>query len=181
SRLDAGLTVSKENEALTINGVTFDFSRLAEGSTLPADAVGSGFVIAPVERISGRLVLTLMLPHAADASESVRFPVDIHDAADGPVHLPGLDIDPAQPIATNGVIDWSQVVTLPPNRLSKASGDICLINRNGSKPLSSGTTSAVGAKTYASMTCSSTSGRPRSRRSSCKRTANAAKPTYSPG
>ncbi|MEE1868480.1 tail fiber assembly protein, partial [Pseudomonas auratipiscis] len=111
SRLDAGLTVSKENEALTINGVTFDFSRLAEGSTLPADSVGSGFVIAPVERMSGRLVLTLMLPHAADASESVRFPVDIHDAADGPVHLPGLDIDPAQPIATNGVIDWSQVVT----------------------------------------------------------------------
>ncbi|MDD1977108.1 tail fiber assembly protein [Pseudomonas putida] len=52
-----------------------------------------------------------MLPHAADAPELARFPVDIFNPADGPVHLPGLDVGSAQQPVVNGVIDWSQVVT----------------------------------------------------------------------
>ncbi|NBK38127.1 hypothetical protein EON09_06235 [Pseudomonas soli] len=56
------------------------------------------------------MIVTLRLPHAADATESARFPVDIVDPAEGPVQLPGQDVRDAEPAAT-GVIDWSQVIT----------------------------------------------------------------------
>ncbi|CAI3796862.1 hypothetical protein GLGCALEP_01659 [Pseudomonas sp. MM221] len=108
-RSDIRLSVVKAGDLLEVNGVALDFSRLADGSTLPAEAVGCNFVISPVERINGALVLTLMLPHDADAPEGARFPVDLYPA-DGPVQLPGLDLGERLP-ATPGVIDWSQVVT----------------------------------------------------------------------
>ncbi|QYX55121.1 tail fiber assembly protein [Pseudomonas sp. S07E 245] len=50
-----------------------------------------------------------MLPHAADAPQAARFPVDLYPA-DGQVQLPGLDLGESL-AATAGVIDWSQVVT----------------------------------------------------------------------
>ena len=109
SRSDAHLSVVKAGDLLEVNGVALDFSRLADGSTLPAEAVGCNFVIAPVERINGALVLTLMLPHDADAPEGARFPVDLYPA-DGQVQLPGLDLGERLD-ATPGVIDWSQVIT----------------------------------------------------------------------
>ncbi|WP_286918661.1 tail fiber assembly protein [Pseudomonas sp. UBA6753] len=108
-RSDIHLSVVKAGDLLEVNGIALDFSRLADGSTLPAEAVGCDFVIAPVERIDGALVLTLMLPHDADAPEGARFPVDLYPA-DGQVQLPGLDLG-ERLAATPGVIDWSQVVT----------------------------------------------------------------------
>jgi len=110
-RSGAELRVTKAGDALIINGVALDFSRLEEGSTLAAEAIGSGWVARPVERINGDLVVTLVLPHAADAPELARFPVDIVNPVDGPVHLPGLEAGSAQQPAVNGVIDWSQVIT----------------------------------------------------------------------
>ncbi|AVD85508.1 hypothetical protein C4Q28_11380 [Pseudomonas sp. SWI6] len=50
-----------------------------------------------------------MLPHAADAPQAARFPVDLYPV-DGQVQLPGLDLADRQ-AATAGVIDWSQVIT----------------------------------------------------------------------
>ncbi|MND58156.1 Caudovirales tail fiber assembly protein [compost metagenome] len=108
-RSDAHLSVAKAGDILEVNGVALDFSRLAEGATLPAEAVGCEFVIAPVERINGDLVLTLMLPHDADAPQGARFPVDLYPA-DGQVQLPGLELGDRLS-ATAGVIDWSQVIT----------------------------------------------------------------------
>ncbi|BBH46889.1 tail fiber assembly protein [Pseudomonas sp. KU43P] len=108
-RSDLQLAVFKAGEVMEINGVALDFSRLADGATLPSEAVGCEFVIAPVERVNGDLVLTLMLPHAADAPQAARFPVDIYPA-DGQVQLPGLELGDRL-AATSGVIDWSQVVT----------------------------------------------------------------------
>lgn len=109
-RSDLSLTVVRAGDRLDINGVSLDFSRLADGSTLPAEAVSSSFIVAPVERVNGDLVVTLMLPHDADAPESARFPIDIHDPADGPVRLPGLEPgDTVEVVA--GVIDWSQEIT----------------------------------------------------------------------
>jgi len=108
-RSDIHLSVAKTGDILEVNGVALDFSRLADGATLPAEAVGCNFVIAPVERINGDLVLTLMLPHDADAPQGARFPVDIYPA-DGQVQLPGLDLGERLP-ANPGVIDWSQVIT----------------------------------------------------------------------
>ena len=90
-RSDVSLSVSKSGDTLEVNGVALDFSRLADGATLPAEAIGCEFVIAPVERINGDLVLTLMLPHVADAPQAARFPVDLYPA-DGQVQLPGLDL-----------------------------------------------------------------------------------------
>ncbi|WP_218571419.1 hypothetical protein [Pseudomonas sp. DG56-2] len=65
-----------------------------------------------MERIKGKLNLMLALPHAADAPGFARFPVDIHSPVDGPVQLPGLDLATEQQPAVNGIIDWSQVITL---------------------------------------------------------------------
>jgi len=110
-RTDAELAVLKAGDALIINGVALDFSRLEDGSTLCVEAVGSEWVAQPVSRTNGDLVITLVLPHAADAPEFARFPVDIINPADGPVRLPGIELAPAQPAAIAGVIDWSQVVT----------------------------------------------------------------------
>ncbi|MFG0541711.1 tail fiber assembly protein [Pseudomonas sp. YQ_5] len=108
-RSDVSLSVSKSGDTLEVNGVALDFSRLPDGATLPAEAVGCEFVIAPVQRINGGLVLTLMLPHAADAAQGARFPVDLYPA-DGQVQLPGLELGNHLD-ATPGVIDWSQVIT----------------------------------------------------------------------
>ena len=108
-RSDIHLSVAKTGDILEVNGVALDFSRLADGATLPAEAVGCNFVVAPVERINGDLVLTLMLPHDADAPQGARFPVDLYPA-DGQVQLPGLELGERLP-ANPGVIDWSQVIT----------------------------------------------------------------------
>ncbi|MGN7901489.1 tail fiber assembly protein [Pseudomonas sp. 22373] len=109
-RSDVSLSVSKSGDTLEVNGVALDFSRLPDGATLPAESVGCNFVISPVERINGDLVLTLMLPHAADAPQGARFPVDLYPA-DGQVQLPGLELG-ERLAATPGVIDWSQVITV---------------------------------------------------------------------
>lgn len=109
-RSDIHLSVAKTGDILEVNGVALDFSRLADGATLPAEAVGCNFVVAPVERINGDLVLTLMLPHDGDAPQGARFPVDLYPA-DGQVQLPGLEL--GERLAANPcVIDWSQVITV---------------------------------------------------------------------
>lgn len=108
-RSDVSLSVVKSGDTLEVNGIALDFSRLPDGATLPAEAVGCEFVVAPAERINGDLVLTLMLPHAADAPQAARFPVDLYPA-DGQVQLPGLDLG-ERLAATVGVIDWSQIIT----------------------------------------------------------------------
>lgn len=110
-RSDAELTVTKAGDVLTINGVMLDFSRLEDGSTLPGEAIGTEWIIQAVERINGKLNFLLALPHAADAPDFARFPLDIHSPADGPVQLPGVDLAADQQPAVNGIIDWSQVVT----------------------------------------------------------------------
>lgn len=107
-RSDLSLVVTKSGDTLVINGKAYDLGRLSDGATLPVEAIGDGFLIAPVERIDGSLVVTLMLPHGADAPEEARFPVDIVNPADGPVLLPGLEVAEQQFVA--GVIDWSQMV-----------------------------------------------------------------------
>lgn len=87
-RGDAELSVVKLGDALTINGEVFDFSQLLEGQVLPFGAVDSEFVAGDVVRQDGQLVIPLLAPHGAEASEAARFPADLTDPADGPVELP---------------------------------------------------------------------------------------------
>lgn len=82
------LTVSKQADTLTVNGVEYDFSAVPEGATLPADAIYSDLFSGPVERINGELVLTLTLPHGPNPSEAVAFPEPITSVEDGTVELP---------------------------------------------------------------------------------------------
>jgi hypothetical protein len=109
-RDDAPLAVSRLGDMLTVNNIALDFAQLPDGATLPAEAISSDNVLDPVERIGGKLFVTLRLPHSADAPESVRFPSDIVDPPAGQVLLPGQDLHPLEPAAA-GVIDWDQVIT----------------------------------------------------------------------
>lgn len=108
---DQLLTVYKQGDSLTIDGRTLDFSTLAEGATLPAEALGCPWITAPVERINGRLVLTLTLPHGHDAPYEVRFPQDVFFEENGKVPLPTPDPEIYAPAQGFAAIDWSQVVT----------------------------------------------------------------------
>ncbi|WP_305883414.1 tail fiber assembly protein [Pseudomonas asiatica] len=110
-RSDALLSVIKAGDALVINGVSFDFSRLKDGDTLPVTAISSEWITQDVMRNGAVIEFTLLMPHAADAPESARFPADIVNPADGVIRLPGLESEPSQPPIMAGVIDWSQVVT----------------------------------------------------------------------
>ena len=87
-RRDDTLTVTKQGDTLTINGIAYDFSQLPDGGTLPGDAVDCEYVIGSVNRVNGELELTLLLPHGPNASEAARFPEPIIDPADGEVELP---------------------------------------------------------------------------------------------
>ncbi|MDD2019049.1 tail fiber assembly protein [Pseudomonas putida] len=110
-RADVELTVFKQGDSLTLNGLTLDFSPLPEGASLPATATGCEWVVGDVVRINGQLIITLSLPHGPDASEAARFPADIVEPANGRVALP---IPGAlQPSLSQGyaAIDWGQIVT----------------------------------------------------------------------
>lgn len=87
-RSDDTLTVSKAGDALTINGVEFDFSQVPDGGLLPRDAVDCDWIVSDVERVNGELVLTLLLPHSANATEARRFPEPLVDVPDGEVVFP---------------------------------------------------------------------------------------------
>lgn len=87
-RWDAELSVSKAGDALTINGKIFDFSPLQDGQSLPYEAVDCEFVVGTITRQDGTLIVSLLAPHAADASEAARFPADIVNPPDGLVELP---------------------------------------------------------------------------------------------
>lgn len=87
-RSDESLSVSRSGDIVTVNGVPFDFSQLPEGAELPATAISSDWFTCSVERINGAVHLTLKLPHAANPSQEVAFPVQIDVTKDGIVELP---------------------------------------------------------------------------------------------
>jgi hypothetical protein len=89
------LTVIKEGDKLTINGVDYDFSEMPNGSTLPlfdtetkTKNVDCEWICSDVSRIDNELVLTLILPHGANASESACFPQPLNNPPDGLLELP---------------------------------------------------------------------------------------------
>lgn len=86
-RTDA-LVVSKSGDALIVNGVTYDFTQLTEGSTLPAEAIECEYIVGEVKREDGEIELTLLLPITADASEAAKYPEPVTMTTDGEVALP---------------------------------------------------------------------------------------------
>lgn len=66
-RSDSMLSVTKAGDALVVNGVSFDFSRLKDGETLPAKAISSDWITQDVARGGADIEITLIMPHAVDA------------------------------------------------------------------------------------------------------------------
>lgn len=84
------MSISVDGDTIIINGEAFDFSPVPDGATLPREAVNCDWLVSDVERISGSITLTLILPHGANAPHETLFPEPI-DASDGPVTLPPYD------------------------------------------------------------------------------------------
>lgn len=93
ARRDTPLTLSRQGDALTINGEVFDFAPLPEGATLPREAIASDWFAGPVERVGGALRLSLVLPHGANAPQETLFPAPLTLTGDGPVTLPHYEMD----------------------------------------------------------------------------------------
>lgn len=87
-RRNDALTVTKAGDMLTINGEPFDFSDLPDGATIPAGEVPSEWIVGPVDRVSGELRLTLILPHGPNPEPWQSFPESIVSPADGELDLP---------------------------------------------------------------------------------------------
>lgn len=87
-RRDDTLSVIVSGDILVLNGEVLDFGPLPEGGTLPSDAVGCEWLLGDVHRTDGQIELTMILPHAADASEAARFPEPLNITENGPVELP---------------------------------------------------------------------------------------------
>lgn len=95
-RSDAELTLHRAGNVLTIGGVPHDFSALPEGAVLPRAEAGCPWLASDIRRQGGRLHLTLLLPHAAEAPPETLFPAPLTDPADGPVPLPPHGLAPPQ-------------------------------------------------------------------------------------
>lgn len=91
ARRDEQLVLSRAGDVLTVNGEAFDFSPLADGATLPAEAIASDWFSGPVERIDGVLHVVLTLPHGVNAPEETRFPAPVTLTTDGPVAVPAYE------------------------------------------------------------------------------------------
>jgi len=121
-RRDDTLVAFKSGDKLNLNYEEFDFSKLSDGDTLPSNAIGSSWFFGNVERRSGELELTLLLPNPVNYSPAQAFPVSLVNVPDGQVVFPRSLPDengvyeelvkfiPVHP-ARLGVIDWSQLVT----------------------------------------------------------------------
>ena len=93
-RQDDELYLSKAGDILSINGESFDFSSLPDGAMIPAGTVPCKWIVGPVERVSGVIHLTIMLPHGPNAPASVLFPSPITNPSDGEIPLRAvLEVD----------------------------------------------------------------------------------------
>lgn len=104
-RADGALSLSVSGDALTVNGLRFDFTQLQEGDRIHAP---SAAFASDVTRHGGALQVALFLPHGEDAPEDVRFPEPV-TLSDGPCTAPGLVDHDGEVI--DAVIDWAQVIT----------------------------------------------------------------------
>lgn len=87
-RRDDSLEVVRAGAALIINGISFDFSQMNDGDTLPAAAITSQWFVGQVDNVGGELELTLILPLPENYSQAQAFPEPITVTGDGPVALP---------------------------------------------------------------------------------------------
>lgn len=87
-RRDDTLTLEKSSgDRLRINGELFNFNTLSDGDVIPAGAVPCDWIVGPVEKVSGEVRLTLVLPHGPNPTHAQAFPSSITVTEDGPVNV----------------------------------------------------------------------------------------------
>lgn len=92
----ARLTAVVNGDVLILNGDELDFSPLGEGDVLPAAAIDSPWIASDVTRTGGEIILTLCLPHGANAPHETRFPAAFDvpiTVTVGPVPLPPYETE----------------------------------------------------------------------------------------
>lgn len=87
-RRDDFLQITKSGETLSINGMVLDFSSVVEGEPLPAEDIACEWIAGAVERVDGQLIVAIIIPLDADASEAARFPVPLENPPDGFIVFP---------------------------------------------------------------------------------------------
>jgi hypothetical protein len=86
------LTASVSGDAITLNGKTFDFSRLSEGDLLPGTAVDSEWIAHNnIYRLNGVITLTLTSPYNGPGNQAQRFPEPLA-GVEGEVPFPQPDV-----------------------------------------------------------------------------------------
>ena len=104
-RSDDHLSVIKNGDALTINGVLHDFSSILDGEGMSAEEVNCAWITEPVRRVSGELLIALLLPHGADPEPWQAFPAPLENVPDGPLDLPVNTIVTVEFVPTEGGVN----------------------------------------------------------------------------
>lgn len=92
-RRDDELSLSLQDEHLTISGDVLDLSTIPDGATVPMEAIDNPFVCGPIERIDGELHISLLLPRSTpfgvfDDDGKMRPPCELSISQDGEIALP---------------------------------------------------------------------------------------------
>ncbi len=87
-RSEACLQLSRSGEGLVINGVHHDLSQVALAGP---QGVASEWIVGPVQRVAGQIVLTLLLPHGAQAPVQTLWPAPVEVFEDAEIPLPPHD------------------------------------------------------------------------------------------
>lgn len=87
-RRDDALVAVRSGNILLVNGEPFDFSPMDDGDTLPRTAIQSEWFAGDVNKINGKLTLTLLFPNPWNYSHEQAFPADLVDVPNGPVEFP---------------------------------------------------------------------------------------------
>jgi hypothetical protein len=82
-RRDDTLTLVKSGDTLTINNISYDFSLIPEGATLPADATDCEWIVGDISKVDGEIELTILTPHGPDPTQEQAFPEPLLDVQDG--------------------------------------------------------------------------------------------------
>ena len=79
----SNITISKQAETLTINGESFDFSALEDGSEIDTEC---SHIVGTVKRLNGDIHITILLPHGVNSYFAPTEPQEV--TADGDIALP---------------------------------------------------------------------------------------------
>lgn len=118
---DVEIVAVKDGDAISINYELFDFSNVGEGDTLPGSSAHGGWFLGDISRLNGELTLTLLMPIPINYSQAQAFPAPLLGVKDGVIQFPAPNMEageiyvPLRPdpqiSITDGVIDWSQLIT----------------------------------------------------------------------